>query len=243
MASPLKWNSAGNAKWNSAGALWNGIAVSNKSMNTIKAIIDFSDYTATGLGPVATHIHTKMTANAATYGTPVIAMAALQTLITAHNAAQAAKASGARADTIAANVAREELEDALGELGGYVNGVAKGDAVLVELSGFPSYDTAHTAADTGPPAAPTNVRLKHGGVVGTIKVRHKPDRQPSTNEVQITSGDPTVEAGWHTVGLFKSGKATLTGLTAGTCVWVRIRTVGLNGVMGAWSDPAEIRVV
>ena len=29
---------------------------------------------------------------------------------------------------------------------------------------------------------------------------------------------------------------------AGTLVWVRVRTVGLKGVMGAWSDPGQIRV-
>jgi hypothetical protein len=26
-------------------------------------------------------------------------------------------------------------------------------------------------------------------------------------------------------------------------VWVRVRTVGLRGVMGAWSDPAQLRVL
>jgi hypothetical protein len=26
-------------------------------------------------------------------------------------------------------------------------------------------------------------------------------------------------------------------------IWVRVRTVGLKGVMGAWSDPAKLMVV
>jgi hypothetical protein len=30
---------------------------------------------------------------------------------------------------------------------------------------------------------------------------------------------------------------------AGTVIWVRVRTVGLKGVMGAWSDPAKLMVV
>jgi hypothetical protein len=29
----------------------------------------------------------------------------------------------------------------------------------------------------------------------------------------------------------------------GTVIWVRVRTVGLKGVMGTWSDPAKIMVV
>ena len=37
------------------------------------------------------------------------------------------------------------------------------------------------------------------------------------------------------------GKITLSGLTVGSCVWVRIATVP-GGVVGAWSDPAKIIV-
>lgn len=55
--------------------------------------------------------------------------------------------------------------------------------------------------------------------------------------------DPNNEAGWHTHGLYKGGRVTLSGLTPGSVIWVRVRTVGLKGVMGAWSDPAQIRVV
>jgi len=120
--------------------------------------------------------------------------------------------------------------------------VAKGDPVIIEKSGIPSYDTAHTPT-AGPPAAPTNLRLSTGGLSGQLSARYKPDRRPSTNEVQVNTGDPNSEPGWHTKGIFQSGKAVLNGLTPGACVWVRVRTVGLNGVMGAWSDPAEIMVV
>jgi hypothetical protein len=31
--------------------------------------------------------------------------------------------------------------------------------------------------------------------------------------------------------------------TPGTIIWVRARTCGLKGVMGAWSDPAKLMVV
>lgn len=31
--------------------------------------------------------------------------------------------------------------------------------------------------------------------------------------------------------------------TPGSILWVRVRTVGLGGVMGGWSDPAQIRVL
>jgi hypothetical protein len=35
----------------------------------------------------------------------------------------------------------------------------------------------------------------------------------------------------------------VSGIVPGTTVWVRVRTTGLKGVMGAWSDPAKIIVV
>ena len=73
--------------------------------------------------------------------------------------------------------------------------------------------------------------------------RYKPSRARSMNQVQTCTGDPNVEANWHDAGFFGGGKATLSGLTPGTTVWVRIRTIGLRNVMGAWSDPAKIMVV
>jgi hypothetical protein len=211
-------------------------------MNNTKAIIDFSGYTAPELGPVAHSIHDKMNANAVTFTAPPVTLAALQTLITTYDAKLIARASRASADIIAFNDARDALELSLGVLGNYVNGVAKGDPAIVDKSGFPSYTTARTP-DTAPPAAPTDLRLRQGDLPGTLTARYKADRQPSTNEVQTTAGDPNTEANWATKGLFQGGRAEMDGFTPGAVVWVRVRTVGLRGVMGAWSDPAQIRVL
>ncbi|MBX7206797.1 MAG: hypothetical protein K1X78_00680 [Verrucomicrobiaceae bacterium] len=64
-----------------------------------------------------------MLLDAATFTDPPIAMTALQTLITDYLTKQAAKASRAKADVLAARVAREGLEETLADLGGYVNTV------------------------------------------------------------------------------------------------------------------------
>ena len=241
MAAKLKWNAPG-LKWNSPGAVWNGTAVRPKPMSKVKAIVDFTSYTGPDLGPVAQTIHDQMTANAATFTTPPVTMAALLTLIDTFNTTLAAKASRATADVIAFNQARGEVEDALGELGGYVNGVAKGDQAMVEQSGFPYYSTARTP-DTAPPAAPGGLQARAGDLPGSVIARYKPDRSPSVNEVQVNTGDPNLETGWTTVGLFSGGKATLTGLTPGALIWVRVRTAGIKGVLGVWSDPARVRVL
>ena len=96
-------------------------------------------------------------------------------------------------DRLAFEHARQVLEDALTQLGNYVNSVAMGDPMIVALSGFPSYTTGH-APDYSPPAAPANLRLRHGPMPGSILYRYQPARTPSMNEVQSCTGDPNVTA-------------------------------------------------
>ena len=212
-------------------------------MNT-KANIDFTQYMAAELNPVAQTIHDQMTANAVTFPTPSVSMASLQTLITTFNAKLAARASRASADVLAFNLARHDLEVALHDLGVYVNFIAKGDATIVEKSGFPSYQFGGgvTPALSAIPAAPQNVKVRAGDLSGSFVARCKPERTPSFNVAQICTGDPNVEANWHTVMQFSGGKVTISGIAPGTTVWVRIATVGAGGQLGAWSDPAKIVV-
>ena len=207
-----------------------------------KAIIDFSGYSGPDLFPASQTIHDEMTTNAATFATPPLTMAAFQLLIDAFQSALNKKASKATADIIAFNVARNDLETALGNLGNYVNIKADGDPSIVVKSGFPSYETARPI-DTAPPAAPENLVVRQGDLSGTLIVRYRPDRQHSINDVQTNTGDPNTESDWKPAGMFSGGKANLSGFTPGTVIWVRVRTVGLKGVMGAWSDPAKIMVV
>lgn len=250
MPEALTWDQPALTWDNHTGATWDGFVPNpnppdkpKKNMpNHTKAIIDFSGYTAAELGPIAQHIHDRMTANAAVFTTPPVAMADLQTLVTGYTEALADRGSNATEDVIAAREARAALEEALATLGHYVNGKAKGDAMMVEQSGFPSYTTG-VVADTAPPAAPTDLRLRQGALSGSLVARYKPHRRPSTNEVQVNTGDPNLESAWQTRGMFQSGRAELDGFTPGTVVWVRVRTVGLKGVMGSWSDPAQIRVL
>lgn len=241
MADPSTWDTPGEP-WDSGGAWDGGTVRKARHMENTKAVIDFSGYSAAELGPVAHTIHDQTLLNAATFTAPPVTMAALLTLITTYDAKLVLRASRATVDIMAFNVAREALEESLAVLGNYVNGVAKGDAMIVEKSGFPFYSTARSQ-DTSPPAAPSDLRLRHGELSGGLVARYKADRHPSTNEVQFNTGDPNNAAGWQTKGLYQGGKALMDGFTPGAMIWVRVRTVGLKGIMGAWSDPAEIRVL
>lgn len=207
-----------------------------------KAIINFDAYKPPELVPVAQVIHDKMTEHEDVFTDPPLSMPDLQILISHYRETLAARASRATLDVLACNLARVELKQALGRLGHYVNGIAKGSQAIVEKSGFPSYDTSRSA-DRSPPAAPLDLRLRQGLLSGSMVARYKPERRQSTNEVQTTTGDPNNEADWHTKGFYRSGRAEMDGFTPGVLVWVRVRTLGLRGVMGPWSDPAQIRVV
>lgn len=212
-------------------------------MNSTKAVIDYTGYTVDEMGSIAQAIHDQMSTNAADFGTPPVLMPALQTLITTFVAALAdRKATNSSADILELAEAREALDDALSKLGQHVNTVANGNALLVDKSGCPSYTTG-SVPDPSAPEAPENLRLKHGTVSGSIVARYKPRRINAANEVQINEGDPNVAADWKPKGTFLRGRADLAGLTPGTVVWVRVRTIGLKGILGAWSDPAQIRVL
>ena len=208
-----------------------------------KAIIDFSGYTGSELVTISQAIHDAMTPIIAQFPKIPITLADLQTLIDTCKAALIKKASKAIADTLAFNVARAALEvEGLAAIGGYVNTVAKGDATIVISTGFPSYETGNTP-DYSAPEAPTNLVLRQGDMSGEAVARYRPKRRKSLNELQKCTGDPNAEANWQAVGMFSGGKATLPGIVPGTTIWVRVRTIGLDNVMGAWSESGKIMVV
>ena len=240
MANPLTWDAPA-LSWDSPNAFWDGTAASPRTMKKVKAVIDFTKYTDAILAPTAQNIHDQMLAEAATFDAPPVAMTALQTLITTYETKLAAKAGRATADINAFKTARAALEDALAQLGAYVNSKAQGDGDIVQSSGFPSYG----GAQPGPspvPGPPANVRITHGTVSGSIVVRFTPDRAQAISEVQLNAGDPNTESAWAHAAVTKGGKATISGLTVGSTQWARVRTYGPGNTPGAWSDPAKITV-
>ena len=213
-----------------------------KNMKKIKAIVNFTGYAGPELAPLAQVIHDQMTANAATFTAPPHAMATFQMVIATFEQKLAAKASRAKLDFIAFDIARHDLEGMLSDLGGYVNFVAQGDEAIVAKSGFPSYGGT-SAMPNAIPAAPADLRVRHGDLTSTVLLRYKPDRPHCMNEVQKNTGDPNIEAGWSDVGMFGGGKALADGLTVGSTVWFRVRTRLSNNTWGPWSDPAKIMVL
>lgn len=208
-----------------------------------KAMTYFSEYPAAELPVVARAVHASLTKNAAVFGLLPMSLDDLDTLIRDYSAKlQAKMGGGGKPATLALKDAKLALALALRSLGNHVNGVAKHDPVVVEQSGFPSYQTLRRR-HAGPPLEPLDLRLKHGVLPGTILARYRPRRANSANEVQVTESDPQDETAWRQVGFFARGRAELRGLTPGALIWVRVRTLGPKNTWSNWSDPAQIRVL
>lgn len=208
----------------------------------VKAVIDFTDLKAGALAVTAKEVRRGLSENMVFFSKMPVTLEALDTRITEYNQKLVARASRARADVMAFRLARKALERDLRALGTYVNIVAAGDASVVEMSGFPYYETRRPPS-TRPPGAPQNLRLRHGILSGTIQALFKTERRGCANEVQITEGNPDEESGWHTRAFCKSGRLLLKGFTPGMVYWVRVRSLGNKGMMGPWSDPAQIRAL
>ena len=67
-------------------------------------------------------------------------------------------------------------------------------------------------------------------------VSFDPDSRAKTYEIQLTTADPLVGP-WETKARPTASTETITGLTSGQRVWVRVRGIGTKGE-GPWSDPA-----
>jgi hypothetical protein len=207
-----------------------------------KCITDFRGYTGAGLIPVAQAIHDAMLPIIVSFPKSPTTMADLQLQITDTGEWLVKKESKATLDTANFNVSRTTLETSLAGIGGCVNTVADGDQTIVVSTAFPFYTTGNPP-DYSAPAQVSNLVLRHGDVSTEIVARYHATRTPSMNEVQVCTGDPMTEANWHMAGMFSGGKATITGQTPGTTLWVRVRTMGLNNVAGDWSDPAKIMAI
>jgi hypothetical protein len=180
----------------------------------------------------------SMTGNAA-FTTPDPALAgltskanALEAKATARDTAKtAAKTLTAETDDLAA-----ELKDEYKKLASYVGKTAQTEAQV---------QSANMAVKSKPAARPVpdrveGLELSPGDNDGEIDAQWDPDDDATNYDVE-TSVDPVTASSWAHHSNGSNSRTTLTGLTSGARMWVRVR--GTNAVgKGPWSDPAVKRV-
>ena len=169
---------------------------------------------------------------------PAALTALYNTFLTAFNAAS----TGDSIKVAQREAARTALTVFLKKLAPHLELTAAGDIAKLLSSGYSlRKSTTHTGGGD-PPPVPTNFKVERGGS-GQLIAKARKIRNVGAYEVQINSGDPNVEASWHSLPVQTScAKVKINGLTPMTRVWVRLRAVNSHGP-GDWTDPAGEVVV
>jgi len=138
---------------------------------------------------------------------------------------------------------RQNLTELLKRLPSYLEFIAQGNASILASTGYDlRKDSAHNSGNQIL-AAPSDFRVSHGIKKGTLNIHIALLADAGSYEVQITQGDPNVEANWqHATSSLTSFQILLEGLVPTQTYWLRIRGIGRNG-SGAWAEPISIIVI
>ena len=79
--------------------------------------------------------------------------------------------------------------------------------------------------------------LTAGDNDGTLDVAFDPEPAAKSYEVEV-SVDPVSSTSWQKKMTLPKSSGTITGLTSGARMWVRVRAIGADPQPGPWSDPA-----
>jgi hypothetical protein len=182
-------------------------------------------------------IKTALTGNA-TFTSPnptLTTLAMLITTATTKVAVQKASQLSATQATADRDAAMLALETALTSLASHVENVSGGDRVKIESAGM---SVKSVAAPIGQLEQVQNVSITAGDSEGRLDLQWDPVRGAKNYQIQ-TSTDPNVPTGWSLKDTSSASKLSLTGLTSGQKVWLRVRAKASKNVHdGAWSDPA-----
>jgi hypothetical protein len=188
------------------------------------------------LGGSVLSIITAMTDNEF-FPTPVPALADVQGLLAGFQSAQAAAANGGKLETAAKNSARTALVDSSRSLGGYIDTAAAG---LLENLLSSNYPLQKDRAPVDIQPAPSNLRLKHGKVSGSITVACAPNSRRVIYEWQSAVGQTPVD--WKSEPPTNSASCAIDGNAPGSWLNVRVRARVTAG-SGDWSGVSQIMVV
>ena len=182
------------------------------------------------------NVITAMTGNA-TYPAPNPTLAAMtagmNTLQTKFNAVHAGKVAQEQ-KVIEQGVAEAAADALLTTQAATVQSVSAGDATKILSAGM---QVAGTPGAVVPPGQVLNLVVTAGDNDGTLDFAFDPDDVAKSYEVEI-SVDPVSANSWQKKLTVPKSSGTLTGLTSGARMWVRVRAIGADPQPGPWSDPA-----
>lgn len=188
------------------------------------------------------NIKTAMTDNAnfPSPNPPLADYGALITTMSAKNAVVVALQSQVKAAMVERDDAELAFVAGTNQLAAHVDNIAKGNAAIIESAGM---GVKATAAPIGQLPQVQNLVLSIGDNPGEVDGQWNAVRGRSNYEIQQCTGDPTLETNWVLVKSASPSRVTLSDLTSGTRIWVRVRAKAPKDVNdGPWSDPATLIV-
>jgi|GEM_PF-5243151 len=167
---------------------------------------------------------------------PKPTLADLTSHLTAFTTSASAARDGGRADTAAKNAARAVVEEDFRQLGQYI------DDTAVTLEDFLSskYPLQKDRAPLGIQSAPSNLRIKHGKVSGSLDALCDVNDHRVMYEWQTAIGQ--TPADWTTQPSTNAARTTFSGFTPGTWVNVRVR-IRVPAGAGDWSNVVQIMMI
>jgi hypothetical protein len=211
-----------------------------------KLIVNFDRMSEADFLTKSELINTSLTGNVnfpLPWPAQVPAPAVLAPAFSGYQSAYNAAVGGDSAKITLRIAARDTLTTILKKIAPYLELIAAGSVPMLQTSGYDlRQDITHTPAGALL-AAPTGLTLARGTMTGVLVVSADALAGAGSFEVQMTTGDPTVEANWAAAGTFMHcSNIQLTGLTPGKMYSVRLRGIGTNGP-GAWSPAVSLMAV
>jgi len=147
---------------------------------------------------------------------------------------------GSKADTVAKDERRKELEAMLTLQAENCAEIANGDLEIYVKSGYEAKDVKGTPV--GILGAVTGFLLAYGDNAGELKANWKALEHADNYTLQFYSDPANPDGSVIKQEIVKKSKAITNGLPGGEIVWARVRGNGGSAGHGPWSDPAEKRV-
>jgi hypothetical protein len=198
------------------------------------ASLGFAQLTDAQLVDFAVGVFNGLTANAATFTTPPVTPAALDTATKAFQSALAATSGGGLAQTVAKDAAHDALVNLLRQEANYVQGVANGDPGKILSAGFQIAAAGHHPQ--APLPKPVIAQIVNEASTQLL-VRVQPLANAHAYEVQVS----TEHNAWQPAGMFtQARRIIIANLTPGTTYTGRVRAIGGSTGSSDWSDPVSL---
>ena len=167
-------------------------------------------------------------------GAKVISLNTVKTSVVTANSAYVAGLATLAALKVARDATVDALRKELNSVAAAVVSEAKGNAVMLAASGFTL--ASAPVQTTQPPGQVLNLAVTGGDDEGELDLTCDPVGGARSYEVETSLLAPPA-AVWTKVHQGTTSKASLSGLTSGQRLWIRMRAIGVKGA-GAWSDVA-----